>query len=104
MEIITFTTEDRIKFIKTEEFTNEIIKLLNTYTDDLELIKEYNRKLFLITQNQCIKKTSLRTDYSKVHIGNNRWETMPDKDIYPKIISDIANDFSKFLKEYCKKL
>ena len=110
-EIISFNTQDRLKFIKTEEFKNEIVKLLSTYTNDLEVIKQYNRKLFLIKQNQCIKKTNLRAGYSKVHIGNNRWETILDKDIYPKVLSDIANDFSKFLKEnqieiqeYCKKI
>jgi hypothetical protein len=52
-----------------------------------------------IKDNQCIKKTNLRSATSKVHIGNNKWETKSDEDVYPQMACNLADDMCNALMQ-----
>ena len=97
INIIAFDPEEECNFVKTEAFTKHIKDLLMRYTNDIKLIQQYNRGLFMIKENQCVKKTNLRSVHSKVHLGEDKWQMMLDKNIYPKLVSDYANDFCNFI-------
>lgn len=33
----------------------------------------------------------MRSTFSEIHVGNNKWNNYYDSDIYPKFISEISN-------------
>jgi uncharacterized protein YaaR (DUF327 family) len=52
---------------------------------------------------QRCKKTNIKSSISKVHIGNNKWETKSDEDIYPQIACKLADDFFEKLMQLKNK-
>jgi len=98
INIITYSSDvDECNFIKTEAFTKKIKRLLMRYTNDIKMIKDYNKELFSIKENQCVKKTNLRSTHSKVHVGNNKWITKLDKEVYPQMVSNYTNDLCNLI-------
>jgi hypothetical protein len=92
--IVVFTTDiDESKF-NTEEFRNKIKILFRSNNDNFQIIKEYNKGIMSIPENQCVKKTNIKSAHSKVHIGNNEWETKADKEVYPQMVCNLANSFT----------
>ena len=80
--------------ITAEEFT-EIIRHFdakNKY-DYLQVLNVYYNMLFSIPENKCVKKTNLRSTYSQLHQGGNKWQTHPDHYMYDKLIIDISKSF-----------
>ena len=68
---------------------NEIKSKLLTLKDDY-IFEYYCNKLFENKNNQIIKKSNIKTNYSLVFIGNNIWKKYMDKMIYPIIIREIS--------------
>ena len=115
----TITTTNNINngTINTTNITNIIIfdpsntngTTLKTDHIDLDFIssllkKKENDALFLYIKkmldnpaNRCIRKTNLRSIFSEIHVGNNKWDSCYDKDIYPKILSEFSNCFGDLL-------
>ena len=98
INLISFSTDvDNCNFVKTEAFHKKIRRLLKRYTSEIQMIKDYNKELYSIKDNQCIKKTNLRSMHTKVHIGNNKWVTRRDKDVYPQLVANYANDLCNMI-------
>lgn len=78
---------------------DEVKALLNHYCDlrnkysHLDILRMYSHKLFDIPENRCVKKTNLNSKYSKVHLGNNQWSTIPDRNVYDKLVMDTTRTF-----------
>jgi hypothetical protein len=90
--IIVFASETgAIEFIKTPEF-NEKLQAFLEGNNHIDNIKKYNKELLSIKNNQCIKKTNIKSTISKVHIGNNKWQTKTDEDVYPQMACNLADD------------
>jgi hypothetical protein len=64
-----------------------------------DIVREYTHQLLAHESNKCVKKTNIRSSHSKVHVGNNNWESRLDKEVYPHLMNNIANDFSDFFNE-----
>jgi len=62
---------------------------------DRSIVLDYSRELFTNPANKCIKKDDLKSGHSEVHIGDNKWEIKLDKALYPKLVSDLANNLSE---------
>jgi hypothetical protein len=102
--IITFKEGDHnsIEFI-TKHITNSVLKELiahsqNNENGETDMVERYTRQLLANPENRCIKKTNLRSVHSKVHLGDNTWQTRHDKEIYPKFVCDVANDLDGLIK------
>jgi hypothetical protein len=80
---------DHIDGIKLKEILNQ--------PSEKHIVSSYSRELLDRVENQCIRKTNLRSSHSQVHIGNNQWQSLLDKDLYPKLMCTIANGFCDFL-------
>jgi hypothetical protein len=63
------------------------------------IVREWTQQLMSNDDNKCVKKTNIRSSHSKVYVGNNTWESRLDKDVYPHLMNNIANDFSEFFNE-----
>ena len=84
------------KSLKTDHINLEFIsKLLKIKEKDALTL--YTKKILDNPENRCIKKTNLRSMFSEIHIGDNKWDSYYDNDIYPKFISEISNCLSELL-------
>ena len=100
---IVIYDEKKTNFIK-EHITYEKLKfLLNTNTDET-VFSKYNSQLMEKEENNCIRKSDKRSNYSQIHIGENKWKNIPDKKIYPEIISQIAGDMQDMVNDKFKNL
>jgi len=79
---------------KTEEIDNSISKL---FKKENEVLTLYTKKILENPENRCIKKTNMSSMISKIHIGDNKWITYNDNEIYPKFISDLCNSLKELL-------
>jgi len=59
-----------------------------------EVLAKYSRALLGNKENQCVRKTNLRSSHSQVHVGNNNWESRHDKEVFPKVVCSVANQMS----------
>ena len=64
-----------------------------------DAMREWTNQLLSNDDNKCVKKTNIRASHSQVHVGNNNWESRLDKEVYPHLMNNIANDFSDFFSE-----
>ena len=62
--------------------------------DFTKILTDYSTALLSRKENQCVRKTNLLSASSAVHVGDNKWEYQTDKEIYPKLLSNIAGNFN----------
>jgi hypothetical protein len=67
---------------------------------DFESLCNYSTKLLKRAENQCVRKTNLRSGSSMVHMGANKWEAQTDSQVLPKIVSKIAERFTDSIDKY----
>jgi len=100
-----FDKKKHTQFISSHISIDEIKELIDKYFDlrdkynHLDILNIYYDKLFHIPENKCIKKTNLRSPYSQVHKGQNKWSTMLDRNIYDKLVIDTTKNFVNKLNE-----
>jgi hypothetical protein len=51
-------------------------------------------------ENQCVRKTNLRSSSSSVHVGDNVWEAQADAQVIPKVLCNLAMTLSGSIEEY----
>lgn len=54
--------------------------------------------------NRCIMKTNPNVAHSRIHLGNNEWEYVLDKDIYPVITHHITTAALSKINEFKESL
>jgi hypothetical protein len=103
--IIAFKPEsgDMIEFI-TKHITNPELKQIiapikNGEKCSPEMVETFTRHLLTNPENRCIEKTNLRSIHSKVHMGDNKWQTKHDKDALPYYACSVANNMDQTIKE-----
>lgn len=85
--IIVFQKNEPMLFDHiTKSSLKEILKLHNF--DDV--VKAFSEEVWKRKENQCVRKTNMRSSTSSVHVGNNVWESRTDKQIYPGLICNIV--------------
>jgi hypothetical protein len=94
---------DMIEFI-TKHITNPELKQLIAPIQDgqpctPEMVEIFTRHLLTNPENRCIEKTNLRSIHSKVHVGDNKWQTKHDKEILPLYACSVANNMDQTIKE-----
>jgi hypothetical protein len=93
------------EFISSHITAEDIKNIIDNYYDlgnkylHLDILNMYNNKLFDIPQNRCIKKTNSRSKYSKIHMGDNKWNFVIDRNVYDKLVMDTSKNFIHKLDE-----
>jgi len=72
------------------------IMLVNGH-DHRDVMRKFGRAILRRPENRCVKKINLRQAHSQVHVGNNKWESRLDADIYPKLTSSIADNLTELI-------
>lgn len=62
-----------------------------------EILLTFTKFVLENPKNQCVMKTNLRSSHAQVHVGEEEWETRPDREVFPKLVADVANTASEFL-------
>ena len=78
---------------------NYLKKLLGT-NDYSELLSNFSEAILKRKENQCVRKTNLRSSSSSVHIGNDIWEARPDHQAIPRLLSNLAITFAGSMECY----
>ena len=81
----------------------DIRKMVNN-ADFVKVLTDYSQALLGRTENQCVRKTNLRSSSSAIHIGNDKWEYHSDKQILPKLLANIATNFSTMTQDHKIKI
>jgi hypothetical protein len=104
INIVVYTNDDEGMTFRNDHIdTKRMKKLLIPGDDKIEpeklsgVVRDYAKQLLACKENQCVKKTNMRSSHSHVHVGNDTWESRQDKDVYPNMMNNISNDFSGFL-------
>jgi len=86
---------------KTDHITyrelKDTLKIMSRDVNDekkVSVLEQYMRHILANPDNRCIKKTNIRDVYSKIHVGDNKWISKSDRDIYPKLTCNIAEGFN----------
>lgn len=96
-EPITFDT-DLIDLTDMATTIKTLSKLQVSYKFIVDLLKN--------PRNRCIRKTNMRSDTSKVHIGGDKWKLQPDSGVYKKLVSEVSLSLGELLgkKEMRRKI
>ena len=80
-----------------EHLTEDVLKKILGCNNNTESIKEYVKQIFTNPENRFIKKHSLRESHSQLHVGENKWEHVLDKEVYPELATTFANDMLEYI-------
>jgi len=97
INIVVYNNDPTEKFLNDSHIDNNAISRIINEQNVLETLNNYNRELFSLKENQCIRKTNMRSSDSQIHLGNNKWEIRKDSEIFPKLMCSSANSFSEIL-------
>lgn len=67
------------------------IMLINP-NDQRDVVRKFGRAMLRRPENRCVRKKTLRTPHSQVHVGGNKWEHRLDTDIFPQLTSTLADN------------
>lgn len=104
VNIVNFSNAEPIQFIVDSVKIETLRQALMTRDKPDDVLIEFAKMLLNVPENLCVEKTSIRSDYSSVHIGNGEWETKSDEVVYPKLVSDIASSASDYFHSNKKAL
>ena len=100
---IVIYNDKKTPFIKDHITHQKLKQILNSHTDET-VFSRYNSQIMERVENNCIRKSDKRSNYSQIHIGENKWKNIPDKKIYPDIISQIAEDMQDVVNDEFENL
>ena len=72
--------------------------------DFSKVLTDYSTALLSRKENQCVRKTNLRSTSSAIHVGDDKWEYQSDKEVLPKLLSNIATNFGNIQHDYKIKI
>ena len=84
---------------------SELKKMMTVTDRDFpRVLTDYSKALMRRSENQCVRKTNLRSSSSAVHVGDNKWEYHSDQEVLPKLLSHIATNLGNIQHDYKIKI
>lgn len=96
-----YTTSEMIKY----DTSHLNLKSIETAFRTFELNEGFDNAIDLLFQNRNninVKKSSINTIYSKVYVGNGRWEVKADFEVYPRLVYVLSNLLLDILEKESK--
>ena len=84
----------------TDHITKQDFKKMAYHHDFSKVLTDYGTALLSRSENQCVRKTNLRSTSSAVHVGDDKWEYYSDRQVLPKLLSNIADNFNDVREHY----
>ena len=95
--------EKKTNFLKDHISNRTLHYILHANTDET-VFSKYNSELMERPENNCVRKSDKRSNYSQIHVGENKWKNIPDRKIYPELISQIAEDMQEVVNDKFENL
>lgn len=96
---------ENMEFIKDHIGESVLEYIKSVYpTIDRRIVMDYSKRILNLPENRCVKKEDLKSGYSDVHLGENKWEKMTDRHLYPRLACSLANDMSNYINDRRTKL
>jgi hypothetical protein len=93
------------QFIKEEMTYRKISDIINSSGgNDKRIFEKMYRLILDNPSNRCIIKRNMKLKFSKAYIGNKRWISKLDNELYPKLLTDICVLISELLEEHEERL
>jgi hypothetical protein len=87
-----------------DHISKEEIKKIVGRSDFVELIGLFSKDILTREENQCVRKTNLRSASSIVHLGNNVWESQADSHVIPRVLCNLAMSLSGSTEDHTIKI
>ena len=84
----------------TDHITKQDFTKMAYHHDFSKVLTDYGTALLSRSENQCVRKTNLRSTSSAVHVGDDKWEYYSDRQVLPKLLSNIADNFNDVREHY----
>jgi len=81
----------------------ELKKMVSNF-DFSKVLTDYSKALLSRKENQCVRKTNLNSASSAIHVGEDKWEYQCDREVLPKLLSNIATNFGNIQDVYKIKI
>jgi hypothetical protein len=78
------------------EDLHNIVQLASRFIDS-RVVTEYSKKIFANPENICVRKEDMKTGHSEVYKGEGSWDLELDRNVYPTLANNMANNMSEFL-------
>jgi len=93
------------QFIKDDITYKKISEIIHTSGgNDKRIFEKMYRLILDNPSNRCIIKKNMKLKYSKAYIGNKRWISKLDNELYPKLLTDICALISELLEDNEERL
>lgn len=91
INIIAYKEDDTIQFLNDHISAEDLTKIFDGHTT-VDAFRKYTQLLMQRPENRLIKKTNSRSNCSQVFTEDQKWESRLDKEVYPKLACEIANN------------
>ena len=91
INIITYKEDDTIQFLNDHISAEDLTKIFDGRTT-VDAFRKYTQLLMQRPENRLVKKTNSRSNCSQVFTEDQKWESRLDKEVYPKLACEIANN------------
>jgi hypothetical protein len=99
------TTNNNLTILLFNTPNNEPIPYKNDHLDNREMLRRifnnnniiegitnFAEKLLERPENQCVKKTNPKLNFSLVHYEKDKWKRKHDDDVYPKVARSVTSN------------
>jgi hypothetical protein len=93
---ITPFKSDHIGF---DELNNMLLNSIFNDNNIPKLLGEFYKMLCDNDENKCVKKTNFKSEHSKIHSGDGKWNIALDKDVYGKLVKDVSTNLINKIDE-----
>ena len=91
INIINYKDDDTIPFLNDHISAEDLTNIFNG-RNTVDAFRKYTQLLMQRPENRLVKKTNSRSNCSQVFTEDNKWESRLDKEVYPKLACEIANN------------
>jgi hypothetical protein len=70
----------------------------------MEGIRNYAHEVLQRPENRCVKKKHIRDKHSYVHIGDNKWESRIDNEVFSRLTYNISSNLLEYIEEAQRKV
>jgi hypothetical protein len=78
--------------------------IIKTQSDFVELMTLFSKDILKREENQCVRKTNLRSASSIVHVGDDVWEAQADSQVMPRVLCNMAMSLSESMEQHALRM
>jgi len=106
INLLTFPKEgennENFKFLSDHIDAKEFRRIWDQQKPEIGF-RKFMHALLNRAENRIVHKTNLNTKHSEIHIGDNKWETALDRNVYPTLMHEVSCTALEHSQEYKKK-